>query len=107
MGHIGKFTFFFCFRSLVANLSAANCYKSDHLKQPENWAIGMLCCRYLSYIAVKILLEGNEFSIFFAVEKAKFVYIAGFFLTVSPESIMHVARHISDKGKVYSLIPSY
>ncbi|KAK7848569.1 adenosine kinase 2 [Quercus suber] len=47
-------------RSLIANLSAANCYKSDHLKQPENWSL---------------------------VEKAKYIYIAGFFLTVSPESI--------------------
>lgn len=27
-------------RSLVANLSAANCYKTEHLKRPENWALG-------------------------------------------------------------------
>lgn len=27
-------------RSLIANLSAANCYKADHLKKPENWALG-------------------------------------------------------------------
>jgi adenosine kinase len=27
-------------RSLIANLSAANCYKSEHLKKPENWALG-------------------------------------------------------------------
>ncbi|KAJ6901840.1 hypothetical protein NC651_019577 [Populus alba x Populus x berolinensis] len=27
-------------RSLIANLSAANCYKSEHLKRPENWALG-------------------------------------------------------------------
>ncbi|PKU65956.1 Adenosine kinase 2 [Dendrobium catenatum] len=27
-------------RSLIANLSAANCYKSDHLKRPENWKLG-------------------------------------------------------------------
>lgn len=63
-------------RSLVANLSAANCYKSEHLKKPENWAL---------------------------VEKAKFIYIAGFFLTVSPESIMHVARHVAEKGKVFAM----
>uniref|UniRef100_A0A6N2MGN3 Adenosine kinase n=1 Tax=Salix viminalis TaxID=40686 RepID=A0A6N2MGN3_SALVM len=42
-------------RSLIANLSAANCYKSEHLKRPENWKL---------------------------VEKAKYFYIAGFFLTV-------------------------
>ncbi|XP_066348573.1 adenosine kinase 2-like isoform X2 [Miscanthus floridulus] len=27
-------------RSLIANLSAANCYKSELLKKPENWALG-------------------------------------------------------------------
>ncbi|KAL7092079.1 hypothetical protein ACP275_12G143500 [Erythranthe tilingii] len=62
-------------RSLVANLSAANCYKPDHLKKPENWAL---------------------------VEKAKYYYIAGFFLTVSPESIMLVAEHASANNKVFS-----
>lgn len=61
-------------RSLVANLSAANCYKTDHLKKPENWAL---------------------------VEKAKYFYIAGFFLTVSPESIMLVAEHAAAKKKVF------
>ncbi|CDP17399.1 unnamed protein product [Coffea canephora] len=60
-------------RSLVANLSAANCYKSEHLKRPENWAL---------------------------VEKAKYYYIAGFFLTVSLESILLVAQHAAAKNKV-------
>ncbi|KAJ8766068.1 hypothetical protein K2173_020584 [Erythroxylum novogranatense] len=59
-------------RSLVANLSAANCYKTEHLKRPENWAL---------------------------VEKAKYIYIAGFFLTVSPESIMLVAEHAAASNK--------
>ncbi|KAJ6317474.1 hypothetical protein OIU76_013087 [Salix suchowensis] len=59
-------------RSLIANLSAANCYKSEHLKRPENWAL---------------------------VEKAKYFYIAGFFLTVSPESIMLVAEHAAANNK--------
>ncbi|KAJ7975052.1 Adenosine kinase [Quillaja saponaria] len=63
-------------RSLVANLSAANCYKVDHLKQPENWAL---------------------------VEKAKYFYIAGFFLTVSPESIQLVAAHATANNKVFSM----
>ncbi|CAI9766324.1 unnamed protein product [Fraxinus pennsylvanica] len=62
-------------RSLIANLSAANCYKSDHLKRPENWAL---------------------------VEKAKYIYIAGFFLTVSPESIMLVAEHAAAKNKIFT-----
>ncbi|XP_051152334.1 adenosine kinase 2-like [Andrographis paniculata] len=61
-------------RSLVANLSAANCYKIDHLKKAENWAL---------------------------VEKAKYYYIAGFFLTVSPDSIMLVAEHAAAKNKVF------
>jgi len=63
-------------RSLVANLSAANCYKSEHLKSPENWAL---------------------------VEKAKFFYIAGFFLTVSPESIQLVAEHAAQKRKIFMM----
>jgi adenosine kinase len=61
-------------RSLIANLSAANCYKSEHLKKPENWAL---------------------------VEKAKYIYIAGFFLTVSPESIQLVAEHAAANNKVF------
>ncbi|KAG6477064.1 hypothetical protein ZIOFF_066316 [Zingiber officinale] len=63
-------------RSLVANLSAANCYKIEHLKRPENWAL---------------------------VEKAKYIYIAGFFLTVSPDSIQLVAEHAAAQNKVFSM----
>ncbi|RVW74163.1 Adenosine kinase 2 [Vitis vinifera] len=63
-------------RSLIANLSAANCYKSEHLKRPENWAL---------------------------VEKAKYFYIAGFFLTVSPESILLVAEHAAANNKVFMM----
>ncbi|XP_008366671.2 adenosine kinase 2 isoform X1 [Malus domestica] len=59
-------------RSLIANLSAANCYKFEHLKKPENWAL---------------------------VEKAKYIYIAGFFLTVSPDSIQLVAEHAAANNK--------
>ncbi|XP_041001142.1 adenosine kinase 2-like [Juglans microcarpa x Juglans regia] len=61
-------------RSLIANLSAANCYKSDHLKRPEIWSL---------------------------VEKAKYIYIAGFFLTVSPESIQLVGKHATATNKVF------
>ncbi|XP_058771143.1 adenosine kinase 2-like [Vicia villosa] len=63
-------------RSLIANLAAANCYKVDHLKKPENWAL---------------------------VEKAKYFYIAGFFLTVSPESIQLVGEHAAAKNKVFTM----
>ncbi|KAG0493790.1 hypothetical protein HPP92_004784 [Vanilla planifolia] len=62
-------------RSLTANLSAANCYKSEHLRRPENWRL---------------------------VEKANYFYIAGFFLTVSLESILLVAEHAAAKNKVFS-----
>ncbi|KAG4996222.1 hypothetical protein JHK82_027036 [Glycine max] len=63
-------------RSLVANLSAANCYKSEHLTRPENWAL---------------------------VEKAKYYYISGFFLTVSPDSIQLVAEHAAANNKIFMM----
>eukprot|EP00894_Picocystis_sp_ML_P002587 jgi/Pico_ML_1/53104/g3713.t2 len=63
-------------RSLVANLSAANNYKAEHLQKPENWAI---------------------------VEKAKFYYMSGFFITVSPESILSVAKHAAENDKCFMM----
>ncbi|XP_031699239.1 adenosine kinase-like isoform X2 [Anarrhichthys ocellatus] len=64
-------------RSLVANLAAANCYKKEnHLDLDSNWEL---------------------------VKKAKVYYIAGFFLTVSPESIMKVAKHTSDNNKIFCM----
>ncbi|XP_047458957.1 adenosine kinase isoform X2 [Mugil cephalus] len=64
-------------RSLVANLAAANCYKKEkHLDLEENWKL---------------------------VEKAKVYYIAGFFLTVSLESILKVAKHASENNKLFCL----
>ncbi|XP_070801516.1 adenosine kinase isoform X1 [Pituophis catenifer annectens] len=64
-------------RSLIANLAAANCYKKEkHLDMEKNWKL---------------------------VEKAKVYYIAGFFLTVSPESIIKVATQASANNKIFSL----
>ncbi|XP_063290414.1 adenosine kinase isoform X4 [Pelobates fuscus] len=64
-------------RSLVANLAAANCYdKTKHLDLKENWQL---------------------------VEKAKVYYIAGFFLTVSPESILKVATQSSENNKIFCM----
>jgi len=63
-------------RSLIAALNAANNYKFEHLQRAENWKI---------------------------VEDAKFYYSAGFFLTVSPESIMAVAKHSADEKKCYTM----
>lgn len=53
-------------RSLCANLAAANCFTIEHIRKPENKKL---------------------------IEKAQFYYVSGFFLTVSPESIMEVAKH--------------
>lgn len=61
-------------RSLIANLGAANSYKLDHLKQEENWKL---------------------------VEQAKICYIAGFFLTVSVDSILAVAQHCMENNKLF------
>ncbi|XP_033004431.1 adenosine kinase [Lacerta agilis] len=64
-------------RSLVANLAAANCYKKEkHLDIEKNWNL---------------------------VEKAQVYYIAGFFLTVSPESILKVASQASANNKIFTL----
>lgn len=63
-------------RSLVANIAAANAYSVEHLRRAENWEL---------------------------VEKAEFYYIAGFFLTVSLESILAVAKHAAEKNKVFSM----
>ena len=61
-------------RSLVANLGAANHYKKEHLMKPENWAL---------------------------VEQARIAYIGGFFLTVSPESILEVGKHCAETNKTF------
>lgn len=63
-------------RSLIAALNAANNYKFEHLQEAENWKI---------------------------VEDAKFYYSAGFFLTVSPESMMAVAKHSAENKKCYMM----
>lgn len=59
-------------RSLVANLSAANTYPKTHLIEKEQWSV---------------------------VEKASIFYTAGFFLTVSPDSMVTVGEHASAQGK--------
>ncbi|KAG0599647.1 hypothetical protein M758_12G168600 [Ceratodon purpureus] len=63
-------------RSLVAYLAAAGMYKVDHLRKPENWAL---------------------------VEKAHYFYSAGFFLTVSPDTLMLVAKHAAATGKIFMM----
>jgi len=63
-------------RSLVANLAAANHFTKDHIDIPENKSI---------------------------LEKAKTIYISGFFLTVSPETILAVGRHAFEKNKSFCM----
>lgn len=66
-------------RSLVTDLAAANHYKLDHLKAPENWAF---------------------------VEAAKYYYIGGFHLTVCPPAINALGEHAAkfdDKTYVINL----
>lgn len=59
-------------RSLVADLLAANTYKIEHLQEKEQWTV---------------------------VEKAGIFYTAGFFLTVSPDSMVAVGKHAAEEGK--------
>jgi adenosine kinase len=61
-------------RSLVANISAAGKYAIDHLQQQDTQDL---------------------------INKAKVYYIAGFFLTVSPESALSVAKHSAEKNKTF------
>jgi adenosine kinase len=63
-------------RSLVTNLSAANNYKVDHLKEADNMAV---------------------------LEKAKVVYSAGFFMTVCPDAMEIASKACLAEGKTYCL----
>jgi len=56
-------------RSLVTKLDAANHFTTAHLEDSANWEI---------------------------VEKAKIFYSAGFFITVSPDSMLKIAKHASE-----------
>jgi len=63
-------------RSLVANLAAANCFTEEHLNVASNWKL---------------------------VEKAQFYYTAGFPLTVSPASMLRLAKHARETGKTFTM----
>ncbi|XP_060559716.1 uncharacterized protein LOC132719811 isoform X2 [Ruditapes philippinarum] len=63
-------------RSLCANLAAANCFTEDHLDNAENWKL---------------------------VETADFYYCAGFPLTVSPPTILRLAKHSHENGKTFCM----
>ncbi|CAL8106560.1 unnamed protein product [Orchesella dallaii] len=64
------------YRSLCAYLAAADHFTKDHLDKSENLAL---------------------------MEQAKYYYISGFFLTVSPESILAVAEHAATNNKPFAM----
>lgn len=63
-------------RSLVANIAAANTFTADHLETPES----------------------KE-----AIALSQIVYISGFFLTVSVDSIDVIAKHCVAESKIFSM----
>ena len=62
-------------RSMVTDLQAANAFSIDHLEKPEIWSL---------------------------VTGAKFYYVGGYFLTVSPPSAMKIAKHAVENNKVFA-----
>ena len=63
-------------RSLIANLAAANNYKLSHFEDAERQAV---------------------------LSRASIVYSSGFFLTVSPDSMVVAGKHCAENGKVYAI----
>ena len=63
-------------RSLATDLAAANHFKETHLQKPENWKL---------------------------VENAKFFYVGGFHLTVSPPAIELLGKHAAETNKVFAI----
>lgn len=63
-------------RSLVAHLAAANNCTIDHFNQEQNWSL---------------------------VQKAKILYVTGFFFTVSPPSIMKLAKFASENDRTFAV----
>lgn len=63
-------------RSLCTDLLAANNYNETHLQTPENWAV---------------------------VENSANFYVGGYFLTVSPKSLMILAEHTDKTNKPLAL----
>ncbi|XP_047031942.1 adenosine kinase-like [Helicoverpa zea] len=62
-------------RSLCANLAAAQEFTPDHVQKPETMAV---------------------------IEQAKLIYVSGFFLAVSPETVMILAKKAHEDGKVFA-----
>lgn len=58
---------------MCTDLAAANCYKLEHLKQPQIWSL---------------------------VEQAKVFYVGGYHLTVCVPAVMALAEEAAAKDKV-------
>lgn len=66
-----------CLLTVLLSPAATNfVLQVDHVKQPGNWS---------------------------AVESARVIYSAGFFITVSPDSIMAAAQHCAQHDKIYCM----
>jgi adenosine kinase len=63
-------------RSLVAHLGAANFFTPDHLDNDHHWSF---------------------------VEKAQFIYVSGFFFTVSPDTIMRLAKFANENNRIFAI----
>eukprot|EP01041_Mallomonas_annulata_P001569 gene1569-3036_t len=63
-------------RSLVANLAAANTFTVSHVEDATSQEI---------------------------IRRAKVYYISGFFMTVSMDSILYVARHAAEENKIFAM----
>ncbi|XP_078034188.1 adenosine kinase 2 isoform X2 [Augochlora pura] len=63
-------------RSLCANLAAANYFSPSHIEEIENKKL---------------------------IDAAEYIYLSGFFLTVTPETIQAVARHAYENNKMFMM----
>lgn len=63
-------------RSLVADLAAANSFSKDHIDLEENWALA---------------------------QKARFYYMSGFPLTVSPPTMRKIAEYAAENDKIFAM----
>jgi len=63
-------------RTLIANIAAANKFHISHLEKPHVWSV---------------------------IEATPYFYVSGFFLTVSPPSILKIAQHAAEKDKIFSM----
>ncbi|KAI4807919.1 hypothetical protein KUCAC02_027692 [Chaenocephalus aceratus] len=92
-------------RSLVANLAAANCYKKEkHLDLDSNWELVKKAKVY--YIALSDTMPSitpSFLDVSSPGENTDTMQEEGFFLTVSPESILKVAKHASENNKIFCM----